>query len=80
MKQRIIFAITMSFILTILMTAWVTFLNLGLSDQFVNHWSNAFVFSWPAAAVFAFVIGPIVQKVTIKLMTVGVTTSAQLPS
>ena len=70
MKQRIVFALTMSFILTTLMTAWVTMINLGFTPDYFASWGKAFILSWPAAAVFSFIIAPIVQKITLKLTAV----------
>ncbi len=67
MKQRIVFSITMSLILTTLMTAWVTFINLGLGSHYLASWFNAFVLSWPAAAVASFAIAPLVQRITARL-------------
>lgn len=64
MKQRIVFALTMSLILTTLMTAWVTLINLGLGTHFLSAWANAFMFSWPAAATISFAIAPVVQRIT----------------
>jgi hypothetical protein len=58
MKHRLIFAILMSCVLTFLMSAWVTFLNIGAVTGFVDHWLNAWVLAWPAAGVISFVFGP----------------------
>ncbi|WP_233152864.1 DUF2798 domain-containing protein [Motiliproteus sp. MSK22-1] len=57
----------MSFILSLLMTCWVTWINLGWSESFITHWSKAFVLAWPAAALIAFICGPEVQKLTQKI-------------
>ncbi len=67
MKQRLIFAFLMSFILSLLMTAWITLINLGLSEAFYTQWFTAFLLAWPAAALIAFVCGPEVQKLTLKM-------------
>ena len=68
MLQRLIFALLMSFILSLLMTAWVTWINLGGSSRFLLQWLQAFILAWPAAAVIAFVCGPEVQKLTLKIL------------
>ena len=70
MKQRIVFALTMSFILTTLMTAWVTMINLGFSASYFTSWGKAFLLSWPAAAIFSFIIAPVVTKITHRLTAV----------
>lgn len=69
MKQRIVFAITMSFILTILMTGWVTMINLGFSEHYLTSWAKAFSLSWPAACIFSFIIAPVVQRITLRVST-----------
>jgi len=64
MKTRLIAALLMSFSLCLLMTGWVTFINLGLTDRFLAHWMTAFRLAWPPAALIAFLLGPMVQKAT----------------
>jgi len=64
MKSRLIATILMSFGLSLLMSGWVTFLNLGLTDGYFSRWMAAFQLAWPAAAVIAFFLGPPVQKAT----------------
>ncbi|QFT68559.1 MULTISPECIES: DUF2798 domain-containing protein [Stappiaceae] len=72
MKNRLIATLLMSLGLSLLMSCWVTFLNLGWSDRFFWQWMNAFRLAWPAAAVIAFFLGPPVQRATLFL-------SARLP-
>ncbi len=67
MKQRVIFAILMSFVLSILMTCWVTWINLGWTEQFYSQWFNAFILAWPAAALISFFVGPEAHKLSVKL-------------
>ncbi|MCT7360616.1 MAG: hypothetical protein COB09_00940 [Thalassobium sp.] len=66
MKQRIAFTLMMSFVLSVLMTCWITFLNLGFTDEFFLRWFNAWVLAWPAAFVIAFVTGPTIQKLSMR--------------
>ncbi|WP_286720147.1 DUF2798 domain-containing protein [Thalassolituus sp. UBA2009] len=61
MKQRIAFTLMMSFVLSVLMTCWITFLNLGFTDEFFLRWFNAWLLAWPAAALIAFFSGPTIQ-------------------
>ena len=68
MKQRIIFSIIMSLILSFLMTCWITFINLGISDNFIAQWMHAFLLAWPAAGLISFLFAPTAQKLTQKLM------------
>ncbi|WP_422376894.1 DUF2798 domain-containing protein [Roseibium sp.] len=64
LKTRLIAALLMSFSLSLLMSCWVTFINLGLTEAFVAQWMKAFQLAWPAAALIAFFLGPAVQKAT----------------
>jgi hypothetical protein len=69
MKHKILFTVIMSFILSLLMTFWITYLNLGLSDKFFSQWGNAFLLAWPAAGIISFLFSPLAQKLTNKLLT-----------
>lgn len=62
MKHRFIFAILMSFVLTFFMSAWVTFINVGLIDDFANYWMSAWLLAWPAAGLISFISGPRIHK------------------
>ncbi|NWO04695.1 MAG: DUF2798 domain-containing protein [Alteromonadaceae bacterium] len=68
MKHRIVFAILMSFILTLFMSAWVTFINIGLIDGFISHWLSAWVLAWPAAGIISFIFGPKIHQTSHKLI------------
>lgn len=63
MKHRFFFAILMSFVLTFFMSAWVTFINVGLIDGFINYWMSAWLLAWPAAGVISFASGPRVHSI-----------------
>ncbi|HEY5167691.1 MAG TPA: DUF2798 domain-containing protein [Pseudolabrys sp.] len=45
-------------------SAVVTFSNIGLRIDFVPRWLKAFVTGWPVAAVTAFVAIPFVRRIT----------------
>lgn len=62
MKHRFIFAILMSFVLTFFMSAWVTFINVGLIDDFAYYWMSAWLLAWPAAGLISFISGPGIHK------------------
>ncbi len=68
MKHRLVFSILMSFILSLLMTCWVTWLNLGLGPEFIDKWMTAFRLAWPAAALIAFALGPFIQNTTQRII------------
>ncbi|MEH6479433.1 MULTISPECIES: DUF2798 domain-containing protein [Pseudoalteromonas] len=62
MKHRFIFAILMSFVLTFFMSAWVTYINMGLINSFINYWMSAWFLAWPAAGVISFVSAPRIHR------------------
>ncbi|CAM4243713.1 DUF2798 domain-containing protein [Pseudoalteromonas byunsanensis] len=68
LKHRIVFTMLLSLFLSILMTLWVTYINLGLSEHFLIDWGRAFLLAWPAAAVISFFSAPVAQKITQKLL------------
>ncbi|MCZ2721261.1 DUF2798 domain-containing protein [Marinomonas sp. 15G1-11] len=61
-KLRFIQSGMMSFFLAFFMTAWITFLNLGITADYLLNWGSSFVFAWPAAFTIAFTISPTVAK------------------
>lgn len=65
--QRFIFTVLLSFCLSLLMSAWVTFLNLGLSPMFLSKWMHAFLLAWPPAFLIAYFFAPLVNRLSIYL-------------
>jgi predicted PurR-regulated permease PerM len=63
-KARFIFPILMSAVMAFLMTALVTWLNLGLPPDFLMRWGRAFAVAWPCAALTAFVAIPLARRGT----------------
>lgn len=72
MKFRVYFAAMMSFVLAFLMTAWVTWINLGFVSDYLSRWMDAFVLAWPVAGTIAFLFGPFVQKLAHRLANTDV--------
>jgi hypothetical protein len=62
--MRVVFAILMSAIMTLIMTLWVSILNLGFSPDFLWKWARAFVMAWPVAFLSVLMIAPKVQKIS----------------
>ena len=69
LRLRIIHSGLMSFFLALFMTAWVTYINLGVTPEYFTNWFTSFIFAWPAAFCIAFSIGPTVTKLAHKLHT-----------
>ncbi len=78
MKYRLIYTIVMSAHLSFFMTLWVTWINLGFSDEFIGQWMHAFVLAWPAAGVISFMIGPMVQGLSKRLNGLFATSEKQV--
>ncbi|MPY26213.1 DUF2798 domain-containing protein [Shewanella sp. YLB-07] len=68
MKQRIVFSLLMSFVLSLLMTLWITWINLGLAPNFLWLWAKAFILAWPAAATISFLFAPKVHNLSEKIV------------
>jgi hypothetical protein len=67
-KARFIFPVVMAFFMALLMTAVVTFINLGLPRDFLLHWMRAFVVAWPLASLVAFAAVPLARRITATIM------------
>lgn len=67
LSLRLIHSCLMSMILCLLMTAWVTVINLGIQPGYWQAWGKAFLLAWPAAWVIAFTVGPWTMKAAVRL-------------
>jgi hypothetical protein len=65
---RLLFSSLMSLLMATLMTAWVTWLNIGLVPDFLARWGYAFRNAWPAAFLVVLFAAPLVQRLTTRLM------------
>jgi hypothetical protein len=68
MKARLILSLLMSSIMVLMVTLLVTFLNLGLTPDFLTQWAKAFVIAWPVAAGTAFMIMPGARRLTDRIV------------
>jgi Protein of unknown function (DUF2798) len=69
-KARFIFPVAMAFFMALLMTAVVTFINLGLPPNFFGQWMKAFAVAWPLASAVAFVAVPLARRITAAVVRV----------
>ena len=69
MMHRIIFSLLMSLQLSFLMTAWVTWINLGWTSEYYQQWLHAFILAWPAAALISLFSAPEIHKLATSLST-----------
>ena len=67
LRMRALFALLMSLLMSSLMSGWVTWLNLGLSADFMPHWGAAFMAAWPAAFTIVMLCGPLVHRLASRL-------------
>lgn len=63
-KARYIFPAILSCVMAFLMTAVITFINLGAPPGFVGLWLKAFAIAWPLAYLAALVAAPIARRGT----------------
>ena len=64
LRLRFVFALLMSFLMTLLMSAWVTWLNIGLQADFLPRWRHAFFAAWPVAFCAVMLFAPRVQLIS----------------
>jgi hypothetical protein len=67
-KAKIIFPILMTAIIVFLVSAVVTFLNIGLRGDYFSQWLGSFIIAWPIAAVVAFIAIPLARQATQKIV------------
>ncbi|KAB8066787.1 DUF2798 domain-containing protein [Janthinobacterium violaceinigrum] len=64
LRLRCVFAFLMSLVMTLLMSAWVTWLNIGLQADFLPRWRHAFFAAWPVAFCAVMLFAPRVQQIS----------------
>lgn len=69
LRTRLIFAALMSLLMTIIMSGWITWLNIGFQPNYGARWLHAFLAAWPAAFFSVMLIAPTVQRLTARLAT-----------
>jgi len=78
-RSRLVFALLMSLEMSLLMTGWVTWVNLGFGEQFLARWMHAFVLAWPAACVIVLATAPSVQRLSQRLLAAWSSAARQEP-
>ncbi len=69
LKARIVFPIVITAMIVFVVSAVVTFFNIGLRTDFVGRWLSAFVVGWPVAAATAYLAIPIARAVTQRIVS-----------
>jgi hypothetical protein len=67
-KARFIFPIVITAIIVFVVSAVVTFFNIGWRVDFVPRWLSAFLVGWPVAAVTAFFALPVARAITQRIL------------
>ena len=63
-KAHYIRPVIVAAIMAFLMTAVITFINLGMPPDFLRRWMIAYAIAWPFATLAAFVAVPIADRAT----------------
>ncbi|AMJ63103.1 DUF2798 domain-containing protein [Bosea sp. PAMC 26642] len=63
-KARFIFPVVMAFMMAFVVSAVITFVNLGFAPDFLSRWMRAFAIAWPSAAFVAFFALPVARAIT----------------
>ena len=63
-KARFIFPVLITAVIVFIVSAVVTFTNIGFRADFVPRWLKAFIIGWPVAAVAAFIATPYARRIT----------------
>jgi hypothetical protein len=67
-KARFIFPIVGTAIIVFVVSAVVTFFNIGWCADFLPRWLSAFLVGWPVAAVTAFAALPMARGITRRIV------------
>jgi Protein of unknown function (DUF2798) len=67
-KARFIFPAVITAIIVFIVSAVVTFFNIGLRADFVPRWLSAFLVGWPVASVTAFLAIPFARSMTQRIV------------
>jgi Protein of unknown function (DUF2798) len=69
-KAKFIFPIIMAFFMALMMTAVITWMNLGFPGNYVSQWIKAFLLAWPLASLVAFLAVPLARKIAVTLVSI----------
>ncbi len=66
-KFKVFNTAVMSFLLSMMMTLWVTWINIGFVDDFVWRWLKAWALAFPAAFICVLILATPVMKFSKKV-------------
>jgi Protein of unknown function (DUF2798) len=67
-KARIVFPIVATALVVFVVSAVVTFVNIGFRADFMRRWLTAFIIGWPVASVTGYIAFPFVRRVTVRIL------------
>ncbi len=67
--EFIIFVLIMSFVMSILMSGCVTFINIGFNERFFSQWIESASKVYPIGLCASFIGAPIAKKIANKVCT-----------
>ncbi|WP_350559347.1 DUF2798 domain-containing protein [Psychrobacter sp. CAL346-MNA-CIBAN-0220] len=67
-KFRLLNTATMAILLSGVMTIYITYINLGMIESFIQYWLKAWLLAAPAAFICVLILANPVQKFTKKLL------------
>ncbi len=67
-KAKFIFPILATAVIVFVVSAVVTFANIGFRADFVTRWLRAFIIGWPVACVLGFFALPLVRTLTMRIV------------
>jgi Protein of unknown function (DUF2798) len=67
-KARFIFPVVITATIVFIVSAVVTFFNIGLRADFVPRWLSVFLVGWTVASVAAFVAIPFARGLTLHIV------------
>lgn len=68
-KAKIIFSLTMAFLMSSMISCFMTLVRHGISEGFFRAWMETFSIAWPFASGWIFIALPIARFVTGRLVS-----------
>ena len=63
-KTRFILVTTMTAVMVAMVTLIATWLNIGLTHDFILKWAKAYIIAWPIAAITGYLVMPPARRLT----------------
>jgi len=64
-KAKFIFPVIAAAVVVFVVSAVVTFSNIGFRADFVRRWLTAFIIGWPVGATTGLIVFPLVRRVAV---------------